>query len=201
MIARVVHLWTPTEQPPTPEAMAGRVRQQPTLEPVLSPLSGDPRPPSGLGNNHTTISKLPVAGSRLPKSRTVLKERTDHNKRPTPVVASAEPTPKRRAVKAATLPGARSSTASSRQSIEPSLSPMPRAVRNVAASASPQLTRPEHTMIWDVAPPSDMPSSSAFGDDNSPGTSDRTSRGRAVRGAGRLMTPVDSQEVGPIQPS
>lgn len=183
---------------------AGMVRQ--VRQPTLAESPPQPsRPSSSLG---TAVSRLPVAGSRIARPRTVLKERSDQNKRPAPSTSYDVPLSKRKTANATKVSVKPSATTLSRGTLERSLSPVAappltgrppksRGVR-VPAGASPHLSRAEETMIWDVAPPADMPSSSAFGgddSDNEPGPSRRTPRGRGVPGAGRLMTPSDSLEV------
>lgn len=60
--------------------------------------------------------------------------------------------------------------------------------------ATPTMMRADETMLYDIAPPPDMPSSSLFGDesDDDTLTSPRSTKGNAVKGKGNLLTPVNS---------
>lgn len=60
--------------------------------------------------------------------------------------------------------------------------------------STPTMMRADETMLYDIAPPPDMPSSSLFGDesDDDTLTSPRSKKGNAVKGRGNLLTPVNS---------
>ncbi|EJT47154.1 hypothetical protein A1Q1_04147 [Trichosporon asahii var. asahii CBS 2479] len=60
--------------------------------------------------------------------------------------------------------------------------------------STPTMMRADETMLYDIAPPPDMPSSSLFGDesDDDTATSPRSAKGNAVMGRGNLLTPVNS---------
>lgn len=70
--------------------------------------------------------------------------------------------------------------------------------------STPTMMRADETMLYDIAPPPDMPSSSLFGDesDDDTATSPRSAKGNAVMGRGNLLTPVNSTLVsfGSVQP-
>lgn len=63
-----------------------------------------------------------------------------------------------------------------------------------AVQATPTMMRADETMLYDIAPPPDMPSSSLFGDesDDDMDSSPRPAAGNAVKGRGNLLTPVNS---------
>lgn len=60
--------------------------------------------------------------------------------------------------------------------------------------STPTMMRADETMLYDIAPPPDMPSSSLFGDesDDDTLTSPRSKKGNAVKGRSNLLTPVNS---------
>lgn len=62
------------------------------------------------------------------------------------------------------------------------------------AQSTPTMMRADETMLYDIAPPPDMPSSSLFGDesDDDTLTSPRSKKGNAVKGRGNLLAPVNS---------
>lgn len=65
------------------------------------------------------------------------------------------------------------------------------------SQATPTMMRADETMLYDIAPPPDMPSSSLFGDESDEDmvSSPRPTKGKAVKGKGSLLTPVNSELV------
>lgn len=73
--------------------------------------------------------------------------------------------------------------------------------RRLYVQSTPMMMRADETMLYDIAPPPDMPSSSLFGDESDDDTlaSPRSARGNTVKGRSNLLTPVNSTLVSALR--